>query len=106
MNLIADRMLLGDKTIDHLIAIGDYEYTEANDNVNELFRVFWKAHSFREWDFSTGIQKRIGYELMQEVYQDFECQLSYSSYIELFPLIDELFVQASIKKASEKKPSS
>ena len=42
---------------------------------------------------------------MQEVYQDFECQLPYSSYIELFPLVDELFVQASIKKASEKKPS-
>ena len=105
MALIADRVIQGDKVVDHLIETGIYEYTEANDNVNELFRVFWKAHSFREWDFQTGIQKRIGYELMQEVYQDFECQLPYSVYIELFPLVDELFVQASIKKASEKKPS-
>lgn len=103
MQLISDRMTEGDKTVDHLISIGIYEHSEPNENVSECLRVFWKAHSFREWDFQTGIQKRIGYQLMQEVYQDFECQLPYCNYIELFPLIDELFVQASIKKASQNK---
>ena len=45
---------------------------------------------------------KIDYVTMQGCYEDYECSLAYSEYIELFPVLDRGYVEAVNKKQNKK----
>lgn len=61
--------------------------------------MFWKADNFRTVGMAFN---KIDYVTMQGCYEDYECSLAYSEYIELFPVLDRGYVEAVNKKQNKK----
>ena len=64
-----------------------------------MLRVFWKADNFRSVGF--GINK-IDYATMVGCYEDYECSIPYSVYVELFPILDSRYVEAMNSRKAAK----
>ena len=75
-----------------------YSSVETSDKISELLRTFWKADQFRTVGVSLN---KIAYDVMVGVYEDYDCWLPYSVFIELFPILDERYVSA-IRRKGEK----
>lgn len=57
-----------------------------------MLRVYWKADQFRQVGERIN---RIDYQTMVGVYDDYECSLDYSVFIEMFPYFDGRYTVAA-----------
>ena len=89
--------------VSELESRGKFVRHNPNEETEEVMRILFKANQFREFSDHSGMPRTIRYELMKQLYEDFECLLGWRYYLEMFPYLDSLWVGTIVENHTPPK---
>lgn len=87
--------------VEQLKSVGMYEEIKPSECMSEVLRVLENSNDYRDFSDMTGYPKRVPYERMKAFYEDYGCLTGYRYFMQVFPVLDELWISEIIKGAKK-----